>query len=86
MKNPKEKQKQHLIDMMKSDKELGLYEAAEYKSHHSEEDFIRGAKWQQERSYSEEEVLKLLVKMNEWPTTFNGEEEVEEWFEQFKKK
>ena len=49
-------------------------------------DFIEGAKWQQERSYSEEEVLELLLKMNEWPTTFVSEEEVKEWFEQFKKK
>ena len=128
---PKEEQKQHLIDMIKADEELGLYEeetkcycghttycdcgpeqhvdfinsnidefdkalklykqetleeAAEFKSHHSEGDFIRGGRWQQERSYSKEEVLELLVKMNEWPTTFNGEEEVEDWFEQFKKK
>jgi hypothetical protein len=42
--------------------------------------FIEGAQWQQERSYSEEEVLELLVEMNEWPTTFNGVEEVKEWF------
>lgn len=35
--------------------------------------------------YSEEEVLELLLKMNEWPTTFDGEEEVKEWFEEFKK-
>ena len=47
--------------------------------------FVNGAKWQQQRSYSEEEVLELLLKMNEWPTTFDGEEEVKEWFEQFKK-
>jgi hypothetical protein len=26
-----------------------------------------------------------LVKMNEWPTTFDGEDEVREWFEEFKK-
>lgn len=48
--------------------------------------FIEGAKWQMDRSYSEEEVLELLVEMNQWPTTFNGVEEVEEWFKQFKKK
>lgn len=35
--------------------------------------------------YSEEEVLELLIKMNEWPTTFDGKEEVKEWFEEFKK-
>jgi len=43
--------------------------------------FINGAKWQQERSYSEEEVLKLLLNC---PT--NTEKETIEWFEQFKKK
>jgi hypothetical protein len=37
------------------------------------------------KMYSEEEVLELLVKMNEWPTTFDGEDEVREWFEEFKK-
>ena len=50
-----------------------------------QEAFINGAQWQQERSYSEQEALELLLKMNEWPTTFDGEEEVKEWFEQFKK-
>ena len=50
-----------------------------------QEAFINGAQWQQQRSHSEEEVLELLLKMNEWPTTFDGEEEVKEWFEQFKK-
>jgi hypothetical protein len=43
--------------------------------------FELGAKWQQERSYSEEEVLKLLLNC---PT--NTEKETIEWFEQFKKK
>lgn len=41
-------------------KEQTLEEAAEYKSHHSEEDFIRGGRWQAERMYSEEEVKYLL--------------------------
>jgi hypothetical protein len=45
-----------------------------------------GAKWQQNISYSDDEVLDLLLKMNDWPTTFVSEEEVKEWFEQFKKK
>ena len=31
-------------------------------SRYAAEDFINGAKWQQERSYSEEEVLELLQK------------------------
>ena len=50
--------------------------------------FIKGAKWQQERSYNEEEVLLLLQKLahdvyiNQW----NSFEKVNTWFEQFKKK
>ena len=43
-------------------------------------DFIRGARWQQERMYSNEEVLELLRKAH------FVEQNIEEWFEQFKKK
>ena len=42
--------------------------------------FIAGAKWQQERMYSEEEVLALLRKCH------FVEQNIEEWFEQSKKK
>jgi hypothetical protein len=42
-------------------------------------DFIAGAKWQQERMYSEEEVYNLLCQ-------FPNEEELDNWFEQNKKK
>ena len=42
--------------------------------------FIKGAKWQSERMYSEEEVLALLRKSH------FVEQNIEEWFEQFKKK
>jgi len=56
----KDQQKQHLIDMMKADEELGLYdepnetieEAAERywaKQPYNEDAFIEGAKWQQEQ-------------------------------------
>ena len=48
--------------------------------------FIDGAKWQQERMYSEEEVIDFLQEMNDWPTTFEGRIDIREWFEQFKKK
>ena len=44
-----------------------------------EVDFKAGAKWQQERMYSEEEVLELLRKAH------FVEQNIEEWFEQFKK-
>ena len=48
-----------------------------------EEAFILGAKWQQERSYSKEEVLQLLIKFYQF-NNFNGT--IEEWLEQFKNK
>jgi hypothetical protein len=48
--------------------------------------FMKGAKWQAERMYSEEEVIDLLQKMNDCPTTFEGRIDIREWFEQHKKK
>ncbi len=44
--------------------------------------FIAGAKWQQERSYSETEVLQLLLKLQQTESYDN----LYDWFEQFKKK
>jgi hypothetical protein len=46
--------------------------------------FIQGAKWQAERMYSEEEVLKLLNKFNEIHYHPSEEWEITEWFGQFK--
>jgi hypothetical protein len=49
--------------------------------------FIKGAKWQQEQDknkYSEEEVLEILFELS--CNSDTDKEEVEEWFEQFKKK
>ena len=43
--------------------------------------FIEGAKWQQERSYSEEEVLEILASYADWSIN-----DIREWFEQFKNK
>ena len=45
----------------------------------------KGAKWQQEKSYSEEEVWKLVNKLNE-TLNIGSDLTLEEWFEQFKKK
>ena len=45
--------------------------------------FIRGAKWQQERSYSEDEVKELLYKLMDYNSI---NRELDDWFEQFKKK
>jgi hypothetical protein len=42
--------------------------------------FIRGAKWQQERMYSEEEVIDLLNYLGK------DKQDLYDWFEQFKKK
>jgi hypothetical protein len=43
--------------------------------------FKNGAKWQQERSYSDEEVENILTMFY-----FDNPSNVSEWFEQFKKK
>ena len=54
------------------------------------EDFIAGAKWQQERSYSEEEVKNIvdetIEKFYKHFYTLTKAEMKEQWFEQFKKK
>ena len=49
--------------------------------------FIEGAKWQQERSYSEEEVYSLLCSMpNFYKMTIPQQIKARnEWFKQFKK-
>jgi hypothetical protein len=44
--------------------------------------FKLGIKYQQERSYSEEEVLQLLLRLQQTESYDN----LYEWFEQFKKK
>jgi hypothetical protein len=46
------------------------------------EDFINGVKWQQERMYSETEVLQLLLRLQQTESYNN----LYEWFEQNKKK
>jgi len=68
-----------------------LEEAAE--RHDADRDsFIAGAKWQQERMYSEEEVIELLTaRCKHFGTTLTPFRELLlkqdlEWFEQFKKK
>ena len=49
------------------------------------EDFIAGAKWQQERSYSEEEIIDLLLARDIELNSFGGIDKAKEWFKQFKK-
>ncbi len=48
--------------------------------------YMADVKLQQEKMYSEKEVIELLMKMNSWPTIFEGREDITEWFEDFKKK
>ncbi len=48
--------------------------------------FIEGAKWQQERSYSEEEVINLLYIRSMCQEHYESDAEVREWFNKFKKK
>jgi hypothetical protein len=50
------------------------------------ETFINGAKWQQERMYSEEEVLTLLYMKSIYNDLYESNEEINKWFEKFKKK
>jgi hypothetical protein len=40
----------------------------------------------EQKGYSVEEVIDLLIKINSWPTTFEGKEDITEWFEQSKNK
>jgi hypothetical protein len=90
----KEEQKQHLINMMKADEELGLYEetlqeAAKNHSNqtirdNSEKSFIAGAKWQAERMYSEEDMLKSFMAGIKCES--NKGENFEQFIKQFKNK
>ena len=52
------------------------------------EDFTKGAKWQQERMYSEEEVLEIILyAINSCTDGISCSKHFfEQWFEQFKKK
>ena len=79
-------QKQHLIDIMKLDEDLGLYDEPKQetleevakiisKEHYVDrsdywaigvDSFKRGAKWQQERSYSEEDMRNAFDSAREF--------------------
>ena len=52
----------------------------------SKNSFIEGAKWQQERMYSEEEVLEILIKSEEFTSSFNSRTDLTKWFVHFRKK
>jgi len=88
---PKTESPKHLTDseiVIKLD-EIHKEEAARncFKYIDSRNTFLAGAKWQQEKMYSEEEVYKLLCNI---PNFFNMTipqqiKARKEWFEQFKK-
>jgi hypothetical protein len=96
--------KQALINMMKDDEELGLYDEPKQETleeaglKHSDIldkfpalinplfSFKEGAKWQQERSYSEEEVLDIAKQAFILGKDFGLIGTFNEWFEQFRKK
>ena len=71
-------------------KQETLEEAAEKysKNELSKLGFSNGAKWQQERSYSEEEVIRILIKAYEdiGKRKIPNQVVLAKWFEQFKKK
>jgi len=48
--------------------------------------FINGAKWQQERSYSEEDMKKAFINGMANVAINDFEFDVDTWFKQFKKK
>ena len=47
--------------------------------------FINGAKWQQQNSYSEEEVRNIINDYDASQILFNEKYTYNEWFEQFNK-
>jgi hypothetical protein len=96
--NVKNGQKQHLIDIMKDDEELGMYEeetaeeaaqsyAKTVSQNHTSHmlGFLNGAKWAQENRYSEEEVLRIITSFKDY-LSFGDEVDEIKWFEQFKNK
>ena len=79
---PKEETKQETLEEAAEEfsKNHSIYPTAQDDTEYG---FKHGAKWQQERMYSEEEVTQLLIKFNQ---EIQEVEDVRGWFEQFKKK
>jgi len=74
--------KQALINMMKDDEELGLYDQPKQNWYHDGK-IIDG---KQERSYNEEEVLDIAKQAFVLGKDFGLIGTFNEWFEQFRKK
>jgi glutathione synthase/RimK-type ligase-like ATP-grasp enzyme len=64
-----------------------LEEAADRHIHGDKrKNFIRGAEWQAERMYSEEEVIAILYQQLKALDFYGIDFKFGDWFEQFKKK
>ena len=95
---PKQEQKQHIIDMMKSDEETAeeyflscIKNVIQYNNDAQAIRFMEKYyhdKKEQERSYSEEEVFNLLMELSSRDINSSSRtpHSVDNWFEQFKKK
>jgi hypothetical protein len=67
------------------DFEYFVKKAKEMEKEQIENAFEQGAKWQQERMYSEEEVFSIIDKAFHMYAS-SHRHDAKEWFEQFKKK
>ena len=74
---PKEEPKQETLE--EAAEKATFNPSLSWESEFAKEKFIEGAKWQQKRSYSEDEVLQLLRESH------FVEQNIEEWFNQNKK-
>jgi hypothetical protein len=94
-KHSKQENSVTISEFIKNIKQETLEEAAErltyndnlsWENNYAKESFIQGAKYQAERMYSEEEVIKILLDKNAELGLIYKTSKVVEWFEQFKKK
>ena len=87
--NSKEEQKQHLIDMMKADEELGLYDETEHllSTEANKKRLLYDKEMEkQQQGYSEEEALRMLDLFRVYFMLDIKKEDIIKWFERFKKK
>ena len=84
LKDLKDKNKETLEEA--AGKATSYYTIPEIKKHHVES-FVKGAKWQQERMYSEKEVENIISNLvRDCYYMQEPNQDVANWFEQFKKK
>jgi hypothetical protein len=78
LKLEEDEQKQHLIDIRECENSEDWDINKQYR-----DEFIEGSKWQQENSYSEEDLLLAYMEGGDDESNYKT---FYEWFEQFKKK